>query len=310
MRNQNSLQSGAVFLKRRRMSWKNLVGIVMMMFLVVLEKASISAFTCHSSGVKVRIRSQKPRLFAMKRNKQLDLMAKMKAAKAKRENPDAAAVETEKSREQIKEENDRKRFDDLLNRQSSFSDDSETTYLTKAQEEEEASAGYKGVDRLFEGDDAPVEVFHSLVKPSSSSTPLPLGEIGAKRIVPWLGSTYSSSEYLIVVTDPRSKSSELKRVVKSLNAMLPQTIKSRMIVVTSDSAKDNFKHMKSSEITSFDIYSDENREFMRQYTALGEKRWAICMFIVADGIIQRIVRELDPDFAPDVVRKAVNSLNL
>ena len=129
-----------------------------------------------------------------KRNKQADLMAKMKAAKAQREQSSSTADDvsvTKKSREAIKEENDRKRFEDLLNRSSSSA--ASTSYLTVKQEEENADAGFKGVDRLFEGDDAPVEVFYDLVASNLRS----LGEVGAKRVVPWLGSG-SSREYLIV----------------------------------------------------------------------------------------------------------------
>jgi len=129
-----------------------------------------------------------------KRNKQADLMAKMKAAKAQREQSSSTADDlsvTKKSREAIKEENDRKRFEDLLNRSSSSA--ASTSYLTVEQEEENADAGFKGLDRLFEGDDAPVEVFYDLVASNLRS----LGEVGAKRVVPWLGSG-SSREYLIV----------------------------------------------------------------------------------------------------------------
>lgn len=110
-----------------------------------------------------------------------------------------------------------------------------------------------------------------------------------------------------VITDPREKSTELRRTIKSFEK-LPTPIKNRMIVITSDSARDNAKYMKNNGVSSFELYSDEKREFMRQYTALGEKRWAICMFIISDGVIQRVVRELDPDIADDVVQRAVNSL--
>ena len=248
-----------------------------------------------------------------KRNKQADLMAKMKAAKQSQQ-PVSSSLNSKlkKTREEIKEENDRKRFEELLNRQSAMMDgegSSSVNYRTLAQEEEEASAGFRGVDRLFEGDDAPTDVFFDLVKPSLEFQTL--GEAGAKRIVPWLGAANHPKEYLIVITDPRSKSTELRRVLKSIQgSSIPSLIKKRMIVVTSDSSRDNYKYMKNNAIEDIEIYSDEKREFMRQYTALGEQRWAICMFIIADGVVQRIVRELDPDFAEDVVQKAVNSLNL
>jgi len=113
--------------------------------------------------------------------------------------------------------------------------------------------------------------------------------------------------FIQVITDPREKSTELRRTIKSFEK-LPAPIKNRMIVITSDSARDNAKYMKNNGVSSFELYSDEKREFMRQYTALGEKRWAICMFIISDGVIQRVVRELDQDIAGDVVQRAVNSL--
>ena len=280
-------------------------------------------FHVHSFVPCKRLRHHSTKLFGAfhKRNKQADLMAKMKAAKENRANlANDSNSNGKKSREEIKEENDRKRFEELLNRSTSVDLDS-SSYRTVSQEDEDASAAYRGVDRLFEGDDAPTDVFYDLIRPSLDAQPL--GESGAKRVVPWLGAVANSKEYLILITDPRTKSTELRKVLKSIQAssVITSAMKSRMIVVTPDSARDNYKYMKNNgmskddgtasyDSTVIEMYSDEKREFMRQYTALGEQRWAICMFIVADGVVQRIVRELDPDFAVDVIRKAVNSLNL
>ena len=91
------------------------------------------------------------------------------------------------------------------------------------------------------------------------------------------------------------------------------------------------------------IYSDEKREWMRAYTALGEKvitiflflfnivpesifnsfsffqnkkyfiisqpkRWTICLFVVSDGRVKKIVRDLDSDMCVDVTNKVVRTL--
>ena len=238
-----------------------------------------------------------------KGNKQADLMAKMKEAKKQREM--TSDVKKEKTREEIKEENDRKRFDDLLNRASSTNQD--TNYLTIEQEEENASASYVGVDRLFEGDDAPTEAFCDLVQ-SAKVDPRILGEPGMRRLLPWMKG--DNKDFLMIISDPRPKSFELRRLMKSMQNSLPASITSRTIVITSDTSLENFKYMKKNDITSFDLYSDEKRGWMKEYTALGENRWAMCVFIVANGRMQRIVRELDPDIGINVLSKVVNSLNL
>jgi hypothetical protein len=91
-----------------------------------------------------------------------------------------------------------------------------------------------------------------------------------------------------------------------------------------------------------EFYSDEKREWMREYSALGSKvrtviqrhtyfslplpvtgfhkkkshlfffskRWAITLFVLADGKVQKLVRELDPYFAEDIVVNAIKSLEI
>ena len=98
-------------------------------------------------------------------------------------------------------------------------------------------------------------------------------------------------------------------------------------------------------ISKLEFYSDEKREWMREYSALGSKvrtciqwlsyfsllslatssrsnyfwrdffnfpskRWAITLFVLADGKVQKLVRELDPYFAEDIVINAIKSLEI
>ena len=55
------------------------------------------------------------------------------------------------------------------------------------------------------------------------------------------------------------------------------------------------------------LYSDEKMEWMRTYTALGETRWSMTMYVLADERIQKLVRELSSINVSEVVRKAVNA---
>ena len=255
--------------------------------------------------------------------KQLDLARKMAAAKEKKQtgkedvadDDGSAAKNKKKSSEDVKAENDRRRFEDLLNSEtaaamSEFNKGS--GYLTKAQEEEAATAGFRGVDRKYEGDPAPAEPFTDLVGSGSENA---LGEQGAERLVPWLrGNADRSGDYLIVVTDPREKSNDLRRTMVSLASTLPKPMMSRTIFINADTPAENRRWLKKNKMGEGDggggvnIYSDEKREWMREYTALGERRWSMCLFVLQDGVVRRLVRELDADLAPSVVQNAGKSL--
>jgi len=258
-----------------------------------------------------------------RRNKQADLARKMALAKKQRLNPDATLddMDDDKNKEnrgglsdeEVKKQNDLKRFEDMLNSDAStvrtmdeFGGDS---YLTKTQEEEEANAGYSRVERIYEGDPAPSAPFENLVSVKSGN---PLGKFGAEKILPWVkhqANSQKAKDYVVVMTDPRTKSLELRQVMKTFVKRLPENILDRLLVVNADSPNDNRKFAKKNMVSSLNVYSDEKREWMREYTALGEKRWAICLFVLSEGRVQKLVREMDPDLAPTVVVNAVKSLS-
>jgi hypothetical protein len=189
-----------------------------------------------------------------------------------------------------------------------------------------------GIDRLFEGDPAPSEPFQELV---SIKTENALGEAGAKRLVPWLR---DSSDYLIVVCDPRMKSPELRQTARTLRSELDATLRSKLILINADTPAENRRWMKKTSSTdpdeksssssssssssisslssssassssSIDVYSDEKMEWMRAYTALGEKRWSMTMFILADRKVQKIARDLEAVAATRVIQNAAKSMS-
>lgn len=256
-----------------------------------------------------------------KRNKQADLMKKMQEAKRQREMSEggetAAAIveEEEKSKankrlsdEEMKKQNDLKRFQELLDSESATVnyDIGGSNYKTKQQEEEEIDSFNRGVDRMFEGDPAPTDVFEDLVNFTTGNA---LGKNGASRVVPWLNkSSAKQKDVLVVLTDPREKSSELRSSLKSISKLLPADIRSKMIIINADTPAENRRFLKKNEIENLNIYCDEKREWMREYTVLGDKRWAMNLLVLQEGRVERLVREVDVELVTQVIKTSVTSL--
>eukprot|EP00978_Attheya_sp_CCMP212_P000563 scaffold1101_cov52-Attheya_sp.AAC.4 len=175
-----------------------------------------------------------------KRNKQADLMKKMQLAKQQAQTDDpstasSAATANDNNKgltgtsaalteEEIKKSNDMKRFEDLLNREGATTRMSDDSYRTEEEELNEATASWKGKggDRIFEGDPAPAEPFEELVSIGSENA---LGKAGAERLVPWLHKNVNRhNDYLVIVTDPRSKSTDLRQTMKYLKGQLTPNI--------------------------------------------------------------------------------------
>jgi hypothetical protein len=165
-----------------------------------------------------------------------------------------------------------------------------------------------GVSRLFEGDPAPVEPFEELVHIKSENS---IGSNGAARLLPWLRKNPErQSDYLVVLCDPRMKSTELQLAVQNIVVDLAAPILSRVIVINADTPAENRRWLKKSGFEGkVDVYSDEKMDWMRAYTALGEKRWSMTMFVVADEQVQKLAREVDQYAASRVIRNAVDSIS-
>lgn len=172
------------------------------------------------------------------KNKQTELAKRMALARQQKDGSvDEEGASSDKSIQslsdaEIKKQNDELRFEQLLKQESSniLNNYSKGGYLSKEQEEEEISAARRGVDRLFEGDPAPYDKFEALVDITTSNR---IGPSGAKRVTP------NPGDYLIVVTDPRVKSDELREAVKCLSVALPAEIRKKLIVINADSPAEN-----------------------------------------------------------------------
>ena len=161
----------------------------------------------------------------------------------------------------------------------------------------------KGSDRKFEGDPAPAEAFEELVSIKSENA---IGESAVKRMIPWLR---DKSDYVVVLSEPREKSPEFHGMVADLSAELPKEIFSKIMFINADTPAQNRRFLKKNNISDSGIrlYSDEKREWMQSYTALGENRWSITLFVLADGRIQKLVRDFSQISASTVVQSAIKA---
>jgi len=240
-------------------------------------------------------------LWMVKRNKQADLLKKY--IEVDDSSPKAAI---QPSVEGSKSGKDHKLFERLLNSESStlshMNEYAEGEYLTKQQEEEELDAVAEGVNRLFEGDEIGSKPFEDLV---SVQTEKALTELDVKKMLPWLKNP-ESNDYVIIFCDPRPKNNEFRKIISSCHGYYPRNMMSKCYFINADSPAENRRWIrKQKEIPAHQILSDEKRQWMRAVTALGEKRWSATMFIVAQGRIQSLVRDLDHEMLQTIVDNAL-----
>jgi len=287
-----------------------------LLFTICLSFSFVSqseAFSSRYTGTRRRLEALSAKA---KKLKQTDLKRLYEEAQQRN---GTQRPEKEQTAEEIKERNDRLRFEELLkNAPVSMSDAPSDGYLTKEQEDEEISAARRyyegiktpshniigrGVERLFEGDPAPTECFAGLTECKSGNL---LGDAGAQSLVPWLGKY--SDDYLIIITDARLDSTELQNTAQNIVSDLPMEIRNRIIIVNADSPSANRRWLKKAGLTTLRVYSDMERAFMKEYTALGETRLSMCMFLVQNERMARIVREMDEYGATKAIRNSVKSL--
>ena len=139
-----------------------------------------------------------------------------------------------------------------------------------------------------------------------------MGKGGIPRLVPWEGSRSSNSgDYLVCITDPRPKSTELRTALKRLSGALTADTLKKCLVINSDTPGENRRFLKKTfkEDNNIRILCDEKLDWMREYTALGEKRYSITMFVLREGRVEKLAREVEAELLPQIVKNAIKSLN-
>lgn len=270
----------------------------------------VSAF--HTPLVGARILRSGSELCALNKrnkfNKQKDLAAKMEAARRAREQTDGTGSDeavAESPAMSIKDQNDRLRFEHLLENSMSGNYD-DGYYMTEEQENEAAEASFSGIQRLYEGDPAPTDCWKDLLNLDGEQ----LGRGGMTRTLPWMKSG-PSGDYIVMITDPRPKSAELRTAMKRMSS-LGAELRNRIVIINSDTPAANRRFVKKNfgeeGSTAPRILSDEKLDLMREYTALGEKRFSMTMFILRGGKVERLVREIEAEVLKTVVVNACKSL--
>jgi len=240
------------------------------------------------------------------RNKQAELAKKLELAK--RQRLGAGNENKELTEEEIQQKNDRLRFGEMLKSGgtvSSLNEGMYGDYVSEEQEREDNRAIRSGEERKFEDDPAPTDAFEELVSVKTGNM---IGKAGASRLIPWLRNDRSrQSEYLIIVTDPRQKSDEFRSTARRLFQKLSSNTRRKLIFINADTIGENRRWLKKNEL-DIELYADEKLNWMRSYSGLGSKRWSMSLFVIQDGRIKSIVREMDEMFADDIVLDAIKSL--
>jgi len=208
--------------------------------------------------------------------------------------------------EEIKERNDRKRFEELLN-QGTFAldeDYDDNAYLNEAQEEKLALTSHDA-DILFEEDPAPTQCFEELVHIKTGNA---IGDAG--RLVPWLHkSPARHNDFLIIVCHPNQKDMDMRKAMKELNRNVPAEVKKRLMFVNADTPAENRRWLKRNGLLDeIVVYSDEKLNWMRSYSAVGNKYAYMTFFIIAKGRVKKILREASVSDAHLKIKAMIKSM--
>lgn len=159
---------------------------------------------------------------------------------------------------------------------------------------------------LQEGDIARRGDFETLLCCDSGSL---VGPIDAARLVPWVPPFVA--DYIVILADPRAQSTDLRRTVQYLTSNLAPDILKQTIAISSDEVVETNGWIRRAEIdTPMRIFSDRNWAWMQRYSAVGsDGRWSMSITVIDNsGVIQNVVRDVDPSKASQLVTTAVEAI--
>jgi len=176
----------------------------------------------------------------------------------------------------------------------------------KATKKEDKEEDYQALV-LQEGDIARRPDFETLVSCASAK---PLGNIEAAKLVPWVPPFLA--DYMVVLVDPRTQSGDLRKTLMYLSSTLEPRILEQLICINADSVAETTSWMNRAQMLDMPIkiFSDQKWEWMKTYSAVVEEgRWSMSIIVICNsGRIRKILREVDPSKASQVVMDAVQSI--
>ena len=170
---------------------------------------------------------------------------------------------------------------------------------------------------LQEGNTARRHDFEGLI---SCETGAALGPIVSAQLVPWVPPF--TVEYLIILADPMAQSSYLRRAIQYISSNASPDILQQVIAINSDEVNitkswiDRTKTQRGDDGSDTEgdaalirIFSDRNWEWMRRYSAVDNGRWSMSMMVIdSDAVIRRVVRDVDPSQACQLLAEAIESI--
>ena len=171
---------------------------------------------------------------------------------------------------------------------------------------------------LKEGDVARRHDFEGLV---SCETGAALGPIVSAQLVPWVPPF--TAEYLVILADPRAQSSDLRRAIQYISSNVSPDIVQQVISINSDEVGitkswiDRTMTQQGGDDDSgtegdaglIRIFSDRNWEWMRRYSAVDDGRWSMSIMVIdSDAVIRKVIRDVDPSQACQVLAEAKKSI--
>lgn len=163
---------------------------------------------------------------------------------------------------------------------------------------------------LNQGDKASRRDFEKLLQIDNVSSLRVLGPIKAAQLVPWVPPFLTS--HLVIVADPRRKSTDLRATVQYL-ADTPYNL----MAVTADDPSELLAWKKrvgiddSKSRSNITLLVDSSTEWMRQYSCIDDTdRWSTHILVIdSDGIIQVHCAKVDPLQATQIVTSAVRKID-
>ena len=183
----------------------------------------------------------------------------------------------------------------------------------KAQAEKEGEDDDK--DRpLQEGDIASRYDFDRLI---SCETGTALGPMLSAQLVPWVPPF--AADYLIILADPRAQSSDLRRSVQYISSNTAPDVRRQVIAITADDVSVTQSWIGRAAPQASDgadddgnllrMFSDKDWEWMRRYSAVDDGRWSMSMVVIdSDAIIRRVIRDVDPSHACQLLVEAIEAI--
>ena len=276
--------------------------------------------TCHQS-IQHQSSKQLTRLFMGKgfnraKNKQAELAKKLDIARKGKENGDQSAKQIESKDDQSK---DRELFEKLLTTTkgaipTALDAESDAFAPIKVGQEKKKKPKkpkpppQPRVEKEKQAEKIPQRsFFEDLV---DVETAKPLGPIDAARLVPWVPPYLT--DCLVVFTDPRTNSGDLRQTLKYLTSTLEdqdnEKYNQQVAFVCAESVQEMKSWLQRSNVeSSLRIFSDPEMKFMTAYEVVGsdtDYRWSMSMLVFdTDGKKPKLFRDVDPSHASQMALK-------